>query len=119
MSTNAVNKTLEIVESTYEPTPCGKGMRLRCLTQIVGGADEGSLAYLDFVLQHEDTEQQEIGQRDFAGLRRATGVLAPKDSEQLHFKPFRVKIGVREHTGANVIKEYLFDDAAMLLGAAA
>lgn len=96
MSTNAVNKTLEIVESTYEPTPCGKGMQLRCLTQTVRGADEGSLAYFNFMLEHEDTERQQRGQRDFAALRRATGVLNPQDSEELHFKPFRARIGTQK-----------------------
>lgn len=93
MSTNAVNKTLEIVESTYEPTPCGRGMQLRCLTQEVCGANEGSLAYLNFVLDHADERSKEIGQRAFAALRRATGVLNPTDSAELHFKAFRLHSG--------------------------
>ncbi|MBA4223365.1 MAG: hypothetical protein C0458_21765 [Methylobacterium sp.] len=93
MSTNAVNKTLEIVESTYGPTPCGKGMQLRCLTQEVGGAFEGRLAHLDFILEHADKHVQEHGQRSFAALRRATGVLNPEDSSELHFKAFRIASG--------------------------
>lgn len=94
MPTSSVNKTVEIVESTYEPTPCGKGMVLRCLTQVVGGAEEGNLAYLDFVLEHADERVQERGQRDFAGLRRATGVLNPQDTEDLHFKPFQFPFSI-------------------------
>jgi hypothetical protein len=90
MTANAVNEVrrLEIVESEYRPTPCGKGMQLRCRTQEVGGPNEGGLAYLDFVLEHENEHVQERGQRAFAALRRATGVLSPTDSEELHWKAF-------------------------------
>lgn len=108
-------RTLEIVESAYEPTPCGKGMVLRCLTQEVGGGSLGRLTYLDFILEHDDERMQEGGQRDFAGLRRATGVLSPKDTAELHWRPFVVRIGIkaRKDTGEleNVVKEYLFDAA--------
>ncbi|MGX1786148.1 hypothetical protein ACWIGM_05385 [Bosea sp. NPDC055332] len=93
MSTNAVNKTLEIVESTYEPTPCGRGMQLRCLAQEVAGSNGGRLAYLDFVLEHSDERIQERGQRAFAALRRAVGVLNPTESEELHWKAFRLHSG--------------------------
>lgn len=115
MSTNAVNKTLEIVESTYEPTPCGKGMVLRCLTQEIGGTHEGRLAFLNFMLEHDDEKRQERGQRDFAALRRAIGVLSPQDTEELHFKPFQVKIGTRSNSRGepeNVILEYVLPKAA-------
>lgn len=89
MTGNTVNEMLEIVESSYDPTPCGKGMVLRCLTQEVGGEDEGRLGYLDFVLEHAEANQQERGQRAFAALRRAVGVLDPKHSVELHWKAFR------------------------------
>lgn len=111
--------TLEIVESEYVPNANGDGMVLNCKTQVMEGKHTGRPFYINYSLEHADPQAQEIGQRDFAALRRATGVLNPQDTEELHFKAFRVKIGVQERTGANVIKEYLFDDAAMLLGAAA
>ncbi|KRE04712.1 hypothetical protein ASE61_07275 [Bosea sp. Root670] len=94
MTANAVNKTLEIVESTYEPTPCGNGMVLRCLTQVVGGADEGRLAYLDLTLEHSDERIQERGQRAFAALRRAIDVLSPEDSTELHYKAFQFPFSI-------------------------
>ena len=89
MSANAVNKlNIEIVESSYEPTACGKGMQLRCLTQEIGGEREGRLGYLVFVLEHAESNQQERGQRAFAALRRAIDVLSPNDSAELHWKAF-------------------------------
>lgn len=108
--------TLEIVESEYKATSKGTGMILSCKAQVVGGEYDGRPFYINYNLENQNETAQEIGQRDFAGLRRATGVLAPDDSEELHFKAFRVKIGIkaRKDTGEleNVIKEYLFGDAA-------
>lgn len=51
---------------------------------------------------------------------RATGVLKPNDSEQIHFLPFRVKIDIkaRKDTGdLENVKEHLFgDELAALIG---
>lgn len=108
---------MEIVETDYDVNAKGNGMVLKCKAQIVGGEFASRPFYINYNLEHADPQTTEIGQRDFAGLRRATGVLAPEDSEDLHFIPFRVKIGVQEKkvTGEpqNVIKQYLFerDDA--------
>lgn len=107
--------TLEIVESAYVSTRDGLGMTLACKAQVVGGDHDGRPFYINYNLENQNETAQEIGQRDFAGLRRATGVLAPDDSEELHFKPFRVLIGVSEDTGANVILQYVFDDESMSL----
>lgn len=105
--------TLEIVESEYKATSKGTGMLLACKAQIVGGEFDQRPFYINYNLENQNETAQEIGQRDFAGLRRATGVLAPDDSEQLHFVQFGVKLGIkaRKDTGEleNVIKEYLFD----------
>jgi hypothetical protein len=106
--------TLEIVESEYKATSKGTGMILACKAQVVGGEYDQRPFYLNYNLENQNETAQEIGQRDFAGLRRATGVLAPEDSEELHFKQFGVKIGIkaRKDTGEleNVIKQYLFDE---------
>lgn len=121
MTANAVNNllpsetyTLEIVESEYVPTCDGLGMVLKCKAQVVGGPYEGRPYYLNYCLEHQNDERMEIGQRAFAGLRRATGVLSPDFSTDLHFKPFDVLIwaGLNKKTGApqNTIRQYLFDD---------
>lgn len=102
---------MEIVESEYVPGAKGTGMVLKCKAQVVGGDFDERPFYINYNLENQNETAQEIGQRDFAGLRRAIGVLSPEDSEELHFHRFRVKIGVQEGTGANVIKEYQFSEA--------
>jgi hypothetical protein len=105
--------TLEIVESDYAANSKGTGMLLKLKAQVVGGDHDGRPYYINLSLEHSNTQAQEIGQRDFAALRRSVGVLNPEDTEELHFKSFPVKIGqkIRKDTGEmeNVIKEYVFD----------
>ncbi|MBN9440674.1 DUF669 domain-containing protein [Bosea sp. (in: a-proteobacteria)] len=107
--------TLEICESEYAPNLGGTGMVLACRAQIVGGQYDGQPYYLNYNLEDQNETAQEIGQRDFAGLRRATGVLNPQSTGELHFIPFRVGVTLQhsKDTGEleNVIKQYLFDDA--------
>lgn len=107
---------MEIVESDYVATAKGTGMILKCKAQIVDGEYEGRPFYINYNLENENEQAAEIGQRDFAGLRRATGVLAPENSDELHFKTFGVTLGVkaRKDTGEmeNVVRKYLFDSPA-------
>jgi hypothetical protein len=107
---------LEMVESDYLPTIDGLGMILKTKCQVVGGDFDLRPYYINYVLEHADEARQKIGQRDFAGLRRATGVLELSDSEEIHFKTFSVKIGVkaRKETGEleNVIREYILPQQA-------
>jgi hypothetical protein len=77
--------------------------------QVVGGEYDGRPFYLNYNLENQNETAQEIGQRDFAGLRRATGALAPDESSELHWITFRVKIGLHPTAGANVVKQYLFE----------
>lgn len=103
---------LEIVESDYLPNSNGTGMVLKCKAQIVGGEYDARPFYINYTLEHADEAAQEIGQREFAALRRATGVLAPKDTSDLHWTPFDVCIGIQPHheTGdpENYIRDYVY-----------
>lgn len=109
---------MEIVESSYDANKDGDGMVLALKAQITSGEFEGRPYMIWMDLENDDEDKQNRGQRDFAGLRRATGVLNPSDTEELHFKPFKVTIGtyVQKTTGEtkNTIKKYHFgaDDGA-------
>ncbi|MGX1786869.1 DUF669 domain-containing protein [Bosea sp. NPDC055332] len=108
--------TLEIVESSYDANQDGDGMSLSLKAQVVGGEYDQRIYYIWMDLEHDDDKRQERGQSDFAALRRAVGVLNPQDTEELHFKPFQVKIGqyTSRKTGKtnNTVKEYIFDRGA-------
>jgi hypothetical protein len=108
--------SLEIVESDYKANSKGTGMALECKAQVVGGEFDGRPFHLRYDLENQNETTVEIGQRDFKALLLATGVLEPKDSAELHFKPFGVMVGskVRKDTGdiENVVKAYRFDAIA-------
>lgn len=103
--------TLEIVESAYEPNEQGTGMVLKCKAQVVQEVWPSPLMYLDYRLEDADAPVQQRGQCDFAALRRAVGVLNPDDTEQLHWRPFRVRLGLNTNSRGEteiVIREYVF-----------
>jgi hypothetical protein len=102
---------LELTESDYGISQNGDAMILKFLAQVVDGEREGRLFYLKYCLEHSTRpEAEEQGQVDFAKLRRAIGVLAPENTEELHWKTFTVAIGIRERSDTgeieNVIKRY-------------
>lgn len=105
--------TLEIVESDYVANGKGTGMVLKLTAQVVDGEFAERKLFINLNLEHDNSVAQDIAQRDFAALRRAVGVLNPVDSEDLHFKTFKVRLGIekRKDTGdlQNAIKKYYFD----------
>ena len=103
---------LELCEADYGPNSKGTGSVLRCLAQVTKGPHAGRPYFLNFTLEHENATAMEIGQRDFAALRRATGVLHPQDTEELCWIQFRATIGIKTlSTGelVNLIKQYHFE----------
>lgn len=104
---------LELCEADYGPNSKGTGSVLRCLAQVTKGPHAGRPYFINYTLEHENEKAQEIGQRDFAALRRATGVLNPDTTDDLCWIAFRVTIGIkkRKDTGEdeNVIKQYHFE----------
>lgn len=105
--------SLEIVESEY--AVAHDGAALRCKAQVIEGERAGHAYWLTYDLENRDEAKQQTGQREFAGLRRAVGVLNPEDSGELHWKAFDVQIGVRTNDAGepeNVIRKYIFDQAA-------
>lgn len=114
MTANAVNevRTLEIVETNYAANRTGTGMVLVLGAQFIDSVFNPHAKPLEIVIPLEDDneEVQNRGQRDFAGLRLATGVLNPTDSDELLFKPFRAIVTRPEERFA--ILRYLWGDEA-------
>lgn len=98
--------TLQIVESGYVPNKDGTGMVLLCKAQTIGARRAQDLA-LRFELENANEKVQAIGQRDFAALRRATDVLAPTDSAELHSRPFKAIVADGR------VRAYLLGDLPM------
>lgn len=85
---------LEMVASEVDEKDTGD-IVLKGTLEVLAPEDfAGRKVFLNFNLQHSSAKAQEIGQQEFARLCRAIGETTVDDSEELHFKRFRAKIGI-------------------------
>lgn len=89
---------LEVIQSEVKETSTknGKGKMLMLRYSVIEPEDyKGRLVFGNITLEHDKAETQEIGQKTFARLCRAIGIQDDiEDSDELHFKSFRAKIGL-------------------------
>lgn len=108
---------LEIEASEVKDTSTGSGVILKT-TNVVVEPEEyaGRKLFNNYNLENKNAQAQEIGQKQFASLCRAIGVSEVEDSEELHFRPFTVKIGLGkpskdgQYPARAEIKRYYYED---------
>jgi hypothetical protein len=85
-----------ISESEVKPTSDNTGKRLALTIEVLEPeAYAGRKIFAGVNLLNKSQLAQEIGQREMAALRAATGVNRPKDSTELHGIPFVVAVKIR------------------------
>ncbi len=118
----AGNYTAVITASERKPTKKGTGQYLELTFQIVEGEYQGRLLWARLNLDNPDAQAVKIARAELSAICRAIGVLAPKDSVELHNIPLVIKVACkpRKDTGepANVIKGYEAKGAAAMRPAA-
>ncbi|SKA20163.1 DUF669 domain-containing protein [Consotaella salsifontis] len=86
---------LEIEASEVKENSKGNGTILKTTAVVLRPEEFKDRKFFDtFNLEHSNPQAQEIGQRQFAQLCRAIGVVEVEDSEELHFRSYVVKIGL-------------------------
>ncbi len=104
------NYTVVITQSEMKPTKTGNGQYLQLTLQVVEGEYKNRLIFDRLNIQNPNSVAQQIAQKALSSICRAVGVMHPKDSEELHDKPFSVKIGIRPASGgygeSNIVKGY-------------
>lgn len=102
--------TALITESEYKPTKSGSGQYLQLTFQIIEGEYQGRLLWARLNLDNPSAMAVKIARAELSAICRAVGVMAPKDSVELHNLPLVIKVGCkkREDTGeiTNEIKGY-------------
>ncbi|HPM22960.1 MAG TPA: DUF669 domain-containing protein [Phycisphaerae bacterium] len=110
------NYTAVITASEMKPTKKGTGQYLELTFQVVEGEHKGRLLWARLNLDNPDAQAVKIARAELSAVCRAVGVLAPKDSVELHNVPLVLKVDCknRKDTGepANVIKSYASASAA-------
>jgi hypothetical protein len=100
-----------ITASEMKTASTGENNKYLQLTyEVVEGEYEHRLLFDRLNLVNENAKAQEIAQRALSAICHAVGVLHPKASEELHDKPFLVKVGIRpakgEYAASNQVKGY-------------
>lgn len=115
----------EVVETGPEDARTGNG--LKYTANVRAPAEVEGRKFFGFInLENQSAEAQRIGQEEFARLRRAVGVDEIDDSEELHLKPYLVKLamgrpskkvnsdGTPKYPAKMEVKTYYFPDQGNL-----
>ncbi len=99
-----------ITDSEMKDTKKGDGKYLLLTYEVIEGEFKGRKIFETLNLVNKTQTAVEIAQRALSAVCRATGVLHPKDSSELHGKPLVISVGIREGSNGfedkNVIRGY-------------
>lgn len=99
-----------ITDSEMKPTKSGVGQYLQFTLQVLEGEFKGRLLWARLNLDNPKAEAVRIARAELSAVCRAVGVLAPKDSIELHDIPMVVSVGHKKRSDGdgmdNVIRAY-------------
>ena len=85
----------QVISSEIKPTKAGNGTILKLTSQIIDGPFNGRLIFDNLNVSNPNQDAERISQRSLADLVLAVGMTTMQDTEELHFKPFVGRVGVR------------------------
>ena len=99
-----------ITGSEEKPTKAQTGSYLQMTVEVIDGEHAGRKAFERLNLNNPNATAVEIAQRTLSSICRAVNVMTPRQSADLHDKPFMVKIKVKPaangYDASNEIAEY-------------
>ena len=105
-----------ISASEMKPTKNGSGQYLELEYQVLDGEHKGRKVWSRHNLQHPNVQTVQIARGELSSICRAVGVMAPKDSAELHNLPMTVtvKLKKRDDNGemTNEVTAWAKKDAA-------
>jgi hypothetical protein len=90
-----------ITESEMRPTKKGAGQYLNLTFEVIEGEYKGRKLWARLNLKNPNPQAEQIARGQLSAICRAVGVMAPKDSLELHNLPLvvTVKVKKRDDTG--------------------
>lgn len=98
-----------VTDSEMKRTKDGMGQYLSLTMEVQSGQFQGRKIFENLNLYHSNPKTVDIAQRSLSALCHAIGVLKVADSQDLHNRPFTIKVAVKDDPGyglKNVIKGY-------------
>lgn len=112
-----------ITESEMRPNKAGTGSLLLLTFQIIEGEHRNRLLWVRLNLDHPNATAVQIARADLSAICRAVGVLAPRDSVELHNLPLVIQVRVKKRTDTgelvNEIKAFTQREPSAPVAAAA
>jgi len=85
---------------------------------VIEGDYKDRKVFVNLNLDNDNEKTVEIAQKDLSAICRATGILHPKDSSELHDKPIVISVGIRKgsngYEDSNIVKKYSRTDGKEL-----
>lgn len=85
-----------IVDSSMATTQAGTGQYLKLEIEILEGQYRGRKLWENLNLQNPSAQAVEIARGTLSAICRATGIMTPKDSAELHNLPMRIKVAIKK-----------------------
>lgn len=92
-----------ITESEMKPTKAGTGQYLQLTFQVLDGPHKGRLLWARLNLDNPNATAVQIAQAELSAVCRAVGVLAPKDSVELHNLPLVISVRCKKRADTGEI----------------
>jgi hypothetical protein len=85
----------QIIESEITDTKSGTGQMLKLTFEIMSGQHESRRIWDRLNIVNANPDAQRIAQQQLKRLCDACGTGAISDSEELHFKPIHIRVGIK------------------------
>jgi hypothetical protein len=92
-----------ITESEMKPTKAGTGQFLQLTFQILEGPHKGRFVWSRLNLDNPNATAVQIAQAELSAICRAVGVLAPRDSVDLHNLPLVISVRCKKRVDTGEI----------------
>lgn len=101
---------MHVIDSDVITTVSG-GKMIKLTMEVISGAFERRRVWENINIQNANPEAERIGARALADLMLAIGLSAVRDSEELHFRPFRARLKIEPakdgYNAKNRISRYM------------
>lgn len=102
--------TAIIEDSEWKETKAKTGKYLKLTIQVCDGKFSGRKLWINLNLINSNSEAVRIAQGEFSAICRAAGIVAPKDTIELHNIPLSIRVGMKKNKDSgeleNVIKKW-------------
>ena len=112
---------VEIIDSSEEMSAAGNRYLKLKLSICDGGKFDGTWIWDNLNLYHPTESVQGLARQILGTISKACGIIGPKDTSELHFKPLTALLDVEpegDYPAKNVVKKYFPLDPGQLKEAA-